>query len=295
MSVARICPCGAVIPPGSICRTCDAARKRAYDARRPSARQRGYDTRWDKARAGFLAKHTVCAICGKEPATVVDHIEPHKGDTRVFWDRSNWQPSCAPCHNGKKQSQEKGGISLTAHRRRMPPDLKPARIPLTIVCGPAGSGKSTYAREHAGPRDLIIDLAEIKSQLSGAPLYMAGTQWTGPALEQRNVMLRSLATDTEHEHAWLIIGAPTAEERAQWVKLLRPIRLHILLVPFVDCADRIKRDERRRHVQRDHIEKARIWWTKYTPDQRSLLPFVLLTTSADARSVEIGMKAGGGS
>ncbi|MGM9590559.1 MAG: HNH endonuclease signature motif containing protein, partial [Faecousia sp.] len=35
------------------------------------------------------------------PATVVDHIIPHRGDRKLFWDESNWQPLCKDCHNRK--------------------------------------------------------------------------------------------------------------------------------------------------------------------------------------------------
>jgi 5-methylcytosine-specific restriction endonuclease McrA len=37
----------------------------------------------------------------------VDHITPHRGDLKLFWQRSNWQALCTPCHSGRKQSQEK--------------------------------------------------------------------------------------------------------------------------------------------------------------------------------------------
>jgi 5-methylcytosine-specific restriction protein A len=42
-------------------------------------------------------------------ATVVDHIIPHKGDKRLFWDIKNWQPLCASCH-GIKTAKEDGGF-----------------------------------------------------------------------------------------------------------------------------------------------------------------------------------------
>ncbi|WP_323784771.1 HNH endonuclease signature motif containing protein [Thalassovita sp.] len=45
-------------------------------------------------------------MCGAS-ATVVDHIKAHRGDERLFWDRTNWQPLCAPCHNRHKQRQER--------------------------------------------------------------------------------------------------------------------------------------------------------------------------------------------
>jgi 5-methylcytosine-specific restriction protein A len=42
-----------------------------------------------------------------EPATLVDHIQPHQGDASLFWDKANWQPSCSWHHNSvKKQLEE---------------------------------------------------------------------------------------------------------------------------------------------------------------------------------------------
>ena len=38
------------------------------------------------------------------PATVVDHIIPHRGDMKLFWDESNWQALCESCHNHKTGS-----------------------------------------------------------------------------------------------------------------------------------------------------------------------------------------------
>ena len=35
------------------------------------------------------------------PATVVDHIVPHRGDKKLFWDQSNWQPLCKEHHDKK--------------------------------------------------------------------------------------------------------------------------------------------------------------------------------------------------
>lgn len=84
---------------------CDQHR-RQYS--RESAAARGYDSRWQKARTLFLKKSPLCAEClrGKKLtlATVVDHILPHRGDMRLFWEESNWQPLCKACHDRKTGS-----------------------------------------------------------------------------------------------------------------------------------------------------------------------------------------------
>ncbi|MCB6219080.1 HNH endonuclease signature motif containing protein [Bacillus paralicheniformis] len=96
--------------------------KPTYDQHRESAARRGYDNQWRKARQGYLSKHPFCVSCMKEgrrvPATVVDHITPHKGDKKLFWDSSNWQPLCAPCHS-RKTAKEDGGFGNRTSNLRM--------------------------------------------------------------------------------------------------------------------------------------------------------------------------------
>jgi 5-methylcytosine-specific restriction enzyme A len=80
-----------------------------------TAAQRGYGGKWQRERAKFLAAHPLCERCEArgvvEAATVVDHRIPHRGDQKLFWDRKNWGPLCAPCHNAKTQEE------LAAERR----------------------------------------------------------------------------------------------------------------------------------------------------------------------------------
>ena len=75
------------------------------DRMRGGADARGYNAEWRRARKAFLQKHPLCAECGKAgkltPATVVDHIIPHRGNKRLFWDEHNWQPLCKDCHDRK--------------------------------------------------------------------------------------------------------------------------------------------------------------------------------------------------
>ncbi len=273
MRGAWICGCGHKIASGEMCQ-CQQRRAKegqaVRDARRPSARARGYDTRWDKARATFLSHHPRCmmvrdgVMCGK-PANVVDHIEPHRGDQAKFWDSSNWQSLCVSCHSSHKQAIEnQGGIDNL--RRSLPFDVKRSRIPVTIVCGPAGSGKSTFVRTHAGPRDLIIDLDVIRSHLSGEPIHASTPKWTPHALDERNRILRSLAADHVHDRAWFIISAPQGEERTAWRNKLGADRVVLLDVPADECRRRIWADPDRRGQQQRMEDLARDWWKRFTPD-----------------------------
>jgi 5-methylcytosine-specific restriction enzyme A len=72
-----------------------------------------YGRRWKAARAEYLTLNPWCTFCARRgvraAASVVDHIQPHRGNVDLFWDPSNWQPLCGPCHNGAKQSQERTG------------------------------------------------------------------------------------------------------------------------------------------------------------------------------------------
>jgi len=103
--------CGALVDSGY----CPAHIQDAtqYDRDRGTAAQRGYDSRWKKARIYHLACNPLCGMCKAQglikAATVVDHINPHRGDKALFWDTSNWQSLCAACHNSTKQRQEHRG------------------------------------------------------------------------------------------------------------------------------------------------------------------------------------------
>lgn len=82
---------------------------------RRSAHERGYVYRWQMARANYLACNPLCRYCEKAgrivPASVVDHIIPHRGDMRLFWDEDNWQPLCKKCHDSAKAREEHGNAT----------------------------------------------------------------------------------------------------------------------------------------------------------------------------------------
>ncbi|MAA66776.1 MAG: HNH endonuclease [Alteromonadaceae bacterium] len=44
---------------------------------------------------------------------VVDHIEPHRGDAKIFFDSRNLQTLTKLCHDSMKQSSERGGAGFS--------------------------------------------------------------------------------------------------------------------------------------------------------------------------------------
>ena len=88
----------------------EAQRKAEFDARRGNASARGYGSLWRRAREAFLSTHPLCATCESAgyvmPATEVDHIIPHRGDWKLFWNASNWQPLCKSCHSRKTARED---------------------------------------------------------------------------------------------------------------------------------------------------------------------------------------------
>lgn len=88
--------------------------------------KRKYGRAWGKARVRFLAQHPWCAMHlqrgERRAATVVDHIRPHHGDDALFWDESNWQALCQPCHDAHKQRLEKSGKVIGCDASGIPVD-----------------------------------------------------------------------------------------------------------------------------------------------------------------------------
>ena len=99
--------CPALVPSGA--KYCDVHRPMHPEAVR-SASARGYGKAWQRESRRFLQSNPLCAECMRQgrfvKATIVDHITPHRGDTNLFWDRSNWQPLCKPCHDRKTLTED---------------------------------------------------------------------------------------------------------------------------------------------------------------------------------------------
>lgn len=212
----------------------------------------------------YTCQATGLVLPGKHPAgnsPVCDHRIPHNGDPELFWDRGNLQTVAKSWHDARKQAIEKGDQGAVIY----PKWLMPSQIPLTIVCGPPASGKSTYVLNLAGPADLIIDLDAIAAQLSGSPGHQwSRDQWLAPALRWRNSMLGAISRPSPPwPAAWFIVAEPKASGRHYWQTSLCPQRIVVLEADAATCMANAARDADRDMV---HTEAAIAkWWQDYTP------------------------------
>jgi 5-methylcytosine-specific restriction protein A len=84
------------------------------DRARGTAHERGYTSKWQRYSRAFLKRNPLCVCdeCKKLPvplpAQVTDHIIPHKGDSKLFWDKSNHQALNKRCHDRKTAKYDGG-------------------------------------------------------------------------------------------------------------------------------------------------------------------------------------------
>lgn len=62
-----------------------------------------------------MRKFPLCRFCEQKgfltPATIADHVEPHRGDRQKFW-YGELQSLCATCHSSIKQMMENGKTAI---------------------------------------------------------------------------------------------------------------------------------------------------------------------------------------
>lgn len=84
-----------------------------YASYREQANKWYKSSRWQSIRKQQLSRHPYCQCPhhagGHVKAEVVDHIEPHRGDSKLFWNTKNLQSMSKQCHDAGKQKFERSG------------------------------------------------------------------------------------------------------------------------------------------------------------------------------------------
>lgn len=264
---------------GRAVRRTEAMTRKPWHHATQSRHERGYGAQWVKTRERIKRRDNgLCVPCDAAGRvtlmTEVDHIIPKSlGGTD---DDDNLQCICSECHKTKtatERDEEQDKLRQEGKPKidvdgwpvmpkrwgySIPDGVRQSGCKVYIVAGPPASGKTTYVREHAGKRDKVIDLDEIKQRVGGSP-------WdTDPgvikrAIHYRDMAIRALA-DRVSGVAWLIITGKTKAERDQWLNALgHNAELIIIDATPEECERRIKADPRRKAVAAATIALAREW------------------------------------
>lgn len=203
-----------------------------------------------------LVSEPICRMCKKAPGQMVDHIIPilDKGCKLCL---DNLQTLCNSCHSYKSV------VEFKLHRPYwMPTPI----VPVTIVFGASGSGKTTYCEENMNDGDLLIDLDYIRSDITGKEMY----QWDGAeklneSLLKRNSLLASLArpgADKKYKRVWFILSSPKIEVQQWWSNRLKAKTI-LMKTTIGVCKERVKSDRRREGKEEYFTNLIDLWFSTY--------------------------------
>jgi hypothetical protein len=122
----------------------------------------------------------------------LDHepqLQPHeREDPRAVCDPRRIQLLCQSCH------ARKNDLERSAER--------------FVVCGPPGSGKTTWVEERRQPGDLVWDLDAVAATLFQLPHYPRPDETTALLLSMRNAIVLRLREMQTQRRVFIITASP---------------------------------------------------------------------------------------
>lgn len=231
------------------------AAQQQYDHQRGSASARGYDRRWQQLRLMILRNSPLCVDCLAEGrttlATEVDHITPKRDGGADA--EENLQPLCKPHHSRKTMREIKRRGKVT--------------VPVTIVTGPPGSGKTTYVTERAQWGDLIVDVDALYAALSGLAWYEKPEALLPFVIEARDAILDRLHESSDLRQAW-IVTSEARQAELERMKSRYNATVLVLEIPPAECLRRIANDPRRSSTAEQWRPLVDRWWATYQGTDR---------------------------
>lgn len=238
-----------------------ARNPRQLSVDKTATRREGGRARQAKRLRLWLERGQCCAACGRfveHPGGYqLDHITPLSAGGSN--DDVNLQLLCVEffmgvalgCHAEKTLAEQGGKVRVALY-----PDWLPTpSVPVHLVFGPPGSGKTTYAREQAAGKD-VLDLDELAARMFRQPIYAATKDQTMLAIRARNKSLANLQRET-----WVVLTGTKPSARDWWVKKLRPVDVHVMETDEQTCLARIAADDRRpEHVKKRGSDEVRRWF-----------------------------------
>lgn len=199
---------------------------------------------WCVCTAEYCPHHGQC----NRLANVRDHKIPRSEGGEDFGE--NVQSLCKDCHNRKTANED-----ATGARGQQ----------VFLVCGPAGSGKTSYVRKHLRESDLAWDFDAVARTISKYPYQLLPPHILRFVFALRDAFLKEAEKRTQDgiKRIWIIESAPLKERREFYRRVFKA-KVIVLEVPTHECLRRIQEGHRRDQSfeWRAIVEK---WWAQYTP------------------------------
>ena len=239
---------------------------------------------WRRLRLLKLSIDPRCEPCSRRGLDVearhVDHIVSIASGGAAYPPLSGLMSMCVSCHSIKTAARDRAGGKGVAFKgcdaSGVPldpehPFLSRESCAATLVCGPPGSGKTSYVTSHRRTGDLVIDLDALVSALSGTPWYEGGPELLPFACEARDAVLARLRRKHSLRHAWVISQAPKLADRHPLAESI-DARIIIFDLDAATCVQRIEADPRRPKLARSkHIAAVASWWSDYEAEPHTPL------------------------
>jgi 5-methylcytosine-specific restriction protein A len=162
---------------------CPTHTRKAWDRPSPGRAIRG--RKLQRLRAQLFTRSPLCVGClhsGRTTiATIRDHVIPlAEGGSDT---EANVQALCVACHEEKTQSEANRGIARSY-----------GDFVVTVVCGPPGSGKTSYVERHRRPGVLVWDLDAMAQTIAQCPRYPRPPHVTRCVFALRAALIQWLRT-----------------------------------------------------------------------------------------------------
>jgi len=136
-----------------------------------------------------------------------------------------------------------------------------------IICGPAGSGKSTYVRNNMQPGDLVVDLDAIYAAISCLGSHRKPSQLADSALSVYKYLVDSIDPDARNNtfpNAWIIASGARLSER-KFLKDRLNAKVIVFEIDVQECLRRIEIDDDRKGYGIPWGKIVTGWWDNYEP------------------------------
>ena len=134
---------------------------------------------------------------------------------------------------------------------------------ITLICGPPGSGKTTYARAQWRDGDLLLDFDTLMAALGNTQPHQAPSSLVPFACGAQEAVLGNLAAQRHSIRSWVIGTLPRGIERAALKRRLNATAVIVLETSEEECIRRLLADKDRCSDVMRLRPVITDWWLKY--------------------------------